>query len=315
MAPLQPGDKVVVTGAGGFVGGALTRRLAASGLDVVAASRRALPQAPGIREVRLANYDRGPALAGAFAGARAVVHLAAHAHRPGTAEDFAQSVDAARAVAHAAVEADVPRLILVSSIGVNGNTTPGGAFDESSTPHPVEAYALSKLQAERVVVAATEGTATAHVILRPPLVVGPGAPGNVARLVRAVARGVPLPFASVRNARSFVALDNLLDVISVCIDHPAAADQLFLVADGEALSTPEVVREIAAGLGVQPRLFAVPPTLLRAAAALAGRSRLAESLCDSLVVDAGKARRMLAWQPRLGAAEGIRLAAGGSTAS
>lgn len=290
--------KVAVTGASGFVGQALVARLGAAGHEPVPLSRG-----------RGIDYEDAQAMTARFDGADAVIHLAARAHRGGSDEDFSSNVRAARVAAQAARDAGVERFVLVSSIGVNGNVTHGRPFSESDLPAPVEPYARSKWQAEQAIRSILAGASTDFVIVRPPLVHGPGAPGNFGKLVHAVARGWPLPLASIRNARSLVGLDNLVDFLVRCTAHPAAANELFLVADGEDLSTPDIVRCIGRGLGREARLLPLPPALLRAAARAMGRARIAESLCDSLQVDASKARRLLGWKPRLPAAAGIEAAA------
>lgn len=290
--------KIAVTGASGFVGQALVAGLRAAAHDAVPVTR-----AGG------ANYGDASALAGAFEGADSVMHLAARAHRRGSDADFESNVHVARTVAQAARDAGVERFVLVSSIGVNGNVTHGRPFSEGDEPAPVEPYARSKWQAEQAVRSVLADAATDFVIVRPPLVHGPDAPGNFGRLVHAVARGWPLPLASIRNARSLVGLDNLVDFLVRCAAHPAAANELFLIADGEDLSTPDIIRCIGRGLGREARLLPFPPALLRAAARAMGRAHMAESLCDSLQVDASKARRLLGWRPRITAAAGIESAA------
>ena len=309
MASSQGMRRAAVTGASGFIGRALLARLNAAGWHVSAISRNAGPQPAGVRRVVLADYGDANRLDAALHGADAVVHLAARAHCAGTDADFEASVKAAVVVARAARAVGAGRFVLVSSIGVNGNVTGERAFSESDPPAPREPYARSKLRAEQEVASALAGSATALTILRPPLVYGANAPGNFGKLVQAVARGRWLPLAGVHNGRSLIGLDNLLDLVLLCLDHPAAANQLFLVADGDDLSTPEIVRLIAQGLDRPPRLAWLPPGLLRIAATLAGRPRLAESLCDSLRIDASKARRVLGWVPSLPAAEGVRRAA------
>lgn len=292
--------RLVVTGATGFIGRALAAHAAASGHHVVALSRS---------DGSIASYEDAGSLARAFAGADAIVHLAARAHRGGTDADFEGNVRAARAVAHAARAAQVPRLVLVSSIGVNGNITRDKPFDETDPPAPVEPYARSKLRSEQEVQATLDGSATGWTILRPPLVYGPAAPGNFGRLVRAVARGIPMPLGSVRNRRSLLGVNALCDALVLCCADGAAANQLFLLADDEDLSTPEIVASIARGLGRPARLWGLPPRVLELAAKLAGRARLAESLCHSLQIDASKARRMLGWSPAMRTADGLASAA------
>jgi len=311
MASLPGPDTspVVVTGASGFIGRALVRHLHAQARAVTAVARHAWAAPAGVRQVTVTGYEDATALEGAFTGAGCVLHLAALAHRAGSAGEFDASVRAAGAVVAAARAAGVRRLVFLSSIGVNGHRTEGRPFTEQDPPHPVEAYARSKLQAEQAVIAGCRGAAMDYVIVRPPLVVGPDAPGNFGRLVRLVRRGWPLPLGAVRNARSFIALDNLVDLLALCVAHPAAANQLLLAADAEELSTPELVRCIAAGLAVPARLLPVPPGWLRLGARLLGRERLADSLCASLQVDASRARRLLGWRPPVAAAEAVRRAA------
>ncbi|HYD74813.1 NAD-dependent epimerase/dehydratase family protein [Ramlibacter sp.] len=305
---------IVVTGASGFVGSALVRRLQELGRPVLAVSRRAGAPLTGVRASTLASYEDAAALDAACDGAAGVVHLAALAHRSGSPQEFAGSVRAGQALAHAAVRARVPRFVLVSSVGVLGNHTDSGPFTEASPARPVEPYALSKLRTEDAVAAATAGTATGLVIVRPPLVYGPQAPGNFGRLVELVRRGLPLPVARVRNARTFIGIDNLLDLLVLCLDHPAASGELFLAGDAEDLSTPQLARCIGEGLGRPAWLPGIAPPLLLAAATLLGRRRLAESLCASLQVDASKARRVLGWTPAIPAEEGVRRAARAWTA-
>jgi nucleoside-diphosphate-sugar epimerase len=290
--------RVAVTGASGFVGRAFVAGLRAASHDAIPVTRAAG-----------ANYGDALALARAFEGADAVVHLAARAHQGGADALFESNVHVTRAVAQAARDAGVRRFVNVSSIGVNGNVTHGKPFDEDDAPAPVEAYARSKWKAEQKVHSLLMGSPTGFVIVRPPLVYGPDAPGNMGKLVRAVRRGVPLPLASVRNRRSLVGIENLVDFLLVCLDHPAAAGELFLVADREEVSTPDIIRAIARGLGRPARLWPCPQVLLEVAAAAAGRRRIVESLCHSLQVDASKAQRVLGWSPPVRTQTGIERAA------
>jgi nucleoside-diphosphate-sugar epimerase len=299
--PASHPGRLVITGASGFIGRALVTRANAAGHSIVALSRSA-GSLPG-------GYEDEVALARACAGADAVLHLAARAHRGGTDADFECNVRAAAAVARAARAAGARRVVLLSSIGVNGNVTRGKAFDEGDAPAPVEPYARSKLRCEQEVRAILDGSPTQWVVARPPLVYGPHAPGNFGRLVRAVARGLPLPVAGVRNRRTLVGVDNLCDALLLCATRPEAASQLLLLADAEDVSTPDIIRAIARGLGRPPRLWSAPPALLRLSARMVGRPRLAESLCDSLQVDASLARRVLAWSPAVRTPDGLAQAA------
>jgi len=279
--------KIAVTGASGFVGKALVARLREAGQDVVPLSR-----GDGV------DYEDLGAMTSRFEGADAVVHLAARAHRGGDDDAFAANARVARVAAQAARDAAVARFVLVSSIGVNGNATHGKPFTEDDAPAPAEAYARSKLRSEHEVRDVLEGSATSLVVVRPPLVDGPDAPGNMAKLRKAVVRGWPLPLASIANRRSFIGVDNLVDFLVLCVSRGEAAGELFVVADGEDLSTPQLVRRIAKRLGKPARLFPFPPAVLVALATMLGRERAARSLCESLQVDASKARRVLGWKPR-----------------
>jgi nucleoside-diphosphate-sugar epimerase len=292
-------QRIVVTGAGGFVGRALVALLRERGHEVITVARS------GVATVTVPDYADAGRLVAAMQGASSVIHLAARAHRGGVDADFEPSVVAARSAANAARASGAGRFVLVSSIGVNGNVTHGHAFTEADAPAPVEPYARSKLLAEQAVQRELSGSATSWTLVRPPLVYGPGAPGNFARLVRAVARGIPLPLAMVHNRRSFVGVRPLAEFLLLAATHPLAANELFLVADAERVCTPDIIRAIAQGLGKRARLWPVPPTLLMGAAALAGRKRAAESLCASLEVDASKAREVLGWRPEQSTLEGI----------
>lgn len=286
--------RIAITGASGFVGRTLAAAARQAGHDVDPVSR-----------VDGADYEDAPSLAKTFYGAEAVIHLAARAHRGGADSDFACNVRSARAVAAAGKASGVRRVIYLSSIGVNGNVTRGKPFSESDPPAPVEPYARSKLAAESEV----RSSGIEWVIIRPPLVYGPRAPGNFGLLVRAVARGWPLPLGALENRRSLVAVQNLCDLVLACAAHRAAANELFVVADGDDISTPGIVRGIALGLGKPAKLWNVPAPVLRAAAALAGRARMAQGLCDSLQVDASKARALLGWLPAIRTHDGIARAA------
>jgi nucleoside-diphosphate-sugar epimerase len=287
--------RIAITGASGFIGRELAGCARAAGHEVNSVSRTT-----GVE-----SYADEDALARAFGGCEAVVHLAARAHATGSDADFECNVTATRAVVRAMRASGARRLVFLSSIGVNGNVTRGRPFTEDDAPAPVEPYARSKLRSEDEV----RASGIESVIVRPPLVYGPDAPGNFARLVRAVARGWPLPLGAVRNARSLVGVRNLSELILICASHPAAANELFVVADGDDLSTPDIIRAIAEGQRKTARLWPVPVPLLKASASLAGRARIAEGLCESLQVDASKSRRLLGWAPSSTSRQGIVRAA------
>jgi nucleoside-diphosphate-sugar epimerase len=214
-------------------------------------------------------------------------------------------------LARQAAAAGVKRFVFVSSVKVNGEITePGRAFTEADAPDPQDAYGQSKHEAEQGLRQTAIDTGMEVVIIRPPLVYGPGVKANFAALMRAVQRGWPLPLGAVHNQRSLVALDNLVDFIITCITHPQAANQTFLVSDGQDLSTTELVRGMAQAAGVPARLLPVPVWALQAAGSLLGKGDAVQRLCGNLQVDISKARTLLGWVPLVSVVEGLRRAVG-----
>ena len=315
--PIGGISTVLVTGASGFIGRALTARLLVSGRFAVRASvRRPSSLLPdGIEQVVTGDLGPDTNWQAALSGADTVVHLAARAHvlRENTSDPLAEfrmvNVEATRNLARQACAGTVRRFVFVSSIGVNGNSTTGAPFSERDAPLPQEAYAVSKREAEQAVRALPDGSGMETVVIRPPLVYGPGAPGNFRRLCRLVQRAPLLPFGAVHNRRSLIALDNLVDFIVTCMEHPSAANETFLVSDGEDLSTAELVRRLARAMGRPSRLIPIPPAVLMAGATLFGRREMAQRLVGSLQVDISKARRILGWVPPVSIDEGLRRAA------
>jgi nucleoside-diphosphate-sugar epimerase len=302
---------VLVTGATGFVGRALLARLLAEGRTVRAAVRAPSPTLPpAIEQAAIGDIGPDTDWKPAVHGTDTVVHLAARVHMTGEAgRDLAlfRAVNAAgsEALARAARDAGVRRFVLLSTTTVYGDRSPGRAFDESSPPAPASPYAQSKLEAERLLAAALAGSPTEPVILRPPLVYGPGAKGNFARLMGLVGKSLPLPLASVRNRRSLVYVGNLVDAIVRTMDHPAAAGHTYVVSDGEDVSTPDLIARMAAALGRPTRLFAFPPVLLRLAGKLLGRGDEVGRLLDDMVVDSSRIRIELHWRPPFSLDQGI----------
>jgi nucleoside-diphosphate-sugar epimerase len=212
-------------------------------------------------------------------------------------------------LARQAAAAGVKRFVFISSIGVNGcQTATGKPFAEAGQSKPYNFYALSKWEAEEGLSRIASETEMEVVIIRPPLVYGLNAPGNFGSLMRAVRRGWPLPLGAVHNQRSLVALDNLVDFIITCITHPQAANQTFLVSDGQDLSTTELVRGMAHAAGLPARLLPVPVWALQAGGALLGKGDAVQRLCGNLQVDISKARRLLGWVPPVSVEEGLRRA-------
>lgn len=308
---------VAVTGASGFVGRALVAQLVAlSRFEVLALTRQA-PANPVTGAKYLLSGDLTsqtqwqPELAGIYV----LVHTAARAHMLNDratdplAEFRRVNVDGTLNLARQAVAAGVKRFVFVSSVGVNGvQSAPGKAFSEADQPIPHNAYALSKWEAEQGLLRIAEETKLEVVIIRPPLVYGCSAPGNFGSLMRAVKHGWPLPLGALHNQRSLVALDNLVDFIATCTSHPQAANQTFLVSDGQDLSTTELVRGMARAAGVPTRLLPVPVWALQAGATLLGKGDAVQRLCGNLQVDISKARQLLGWVPPVSVDEGLRRA-------
>lgn len=217
-------------------------------------------------------------------------------------------------LARQAASAGVGRFVFISSVKVSGEETRRARpFVAGNDPAPADAYGISKAEAEAGLKAISAETGMEFVIIRPPLVYGPGVKGNFAAMIRAVARGLPLPFGAVTdNRRSLVGLDNLVDLIVTCIDHPAAANQTFLVSDGEDLSTADLLRRLGAAMDKRARLLDIPPALLSAAAAMIGKRAIAQRLLGNLQVDINHTCRTLGWKPPVSVDEGLRRAVHGA---
>ena len=204
------------------------------------------------------------------------------------------------------------RFVFVSSIKVNGEATPtGSSFTADDLPAPLDAYGISKMEAEQGLREIASQTGMQVVIVRPPLVYGPGVKANFAAMMRWLQRGVPLPLGAIHNQRSLVALDNLVDLLVTCLTHPAAANQTFLVSDGEDVSTTELLRRMGQAMGKPARLLPVPASWLQLAATLVGKRAVAQRLCGSLQVDIEKTRQLLGWSPPLTLDQGLKKAAEG----
>ncbi len=307
---------LLVTGAAGFVGSAFVARAAAErsgGVRAAVRDKTSFP--PGVAVLRIGDLGPDTDWREALIDCSAVVHCAARVHL--MSDDATDPLAAYRkanvegsvTLARQASAAGVRRLVFVSSIKVNGEATaPGAAFTEDDPPAPADPYGISKLEAEQALLALAASTGIEVVIIRPPLVYGPGVRANFAALMRAVARGVPLPLGAVNDRRSLVAIDNLVDLINTCVEHPAAANEIFLVSDGEDLSTTELVRRLARAMGRPARLIPVPVPLLLAGAMLMGKRDIARRLLGSLQVDISKARSLLGWTPPVKVDEGLRRA-------
>lgn len=298
---------VLVTGASGFIGAALCRELAARGHAVRAAARHlAAAQLPaGVESAVLPDLASGFDACALLDGVETVVHLAAIVQRDADAAEIRRvNVEGALRLAEASA-GRVRRFVYLSSAMTHGAQAGDVSLEENSPLAPRDAYGRAKLEAERLLAGVAERSGIELVVLRPPLVYGPGVKGNFLHLLRWIGRGVPLPLASVRNRRSLIYVGNLASAIVGCVEHPAAAGQAFLVADAGAVSTPELARAIAAGLHRPARLFALPAPLLAAAALVAGQTENLCRLTESLEVDCSLIRTRLGWRPPFTFAEGI----------
>lgn len=306
----------MVTGASGFVGRAVCSALLARGVTVLAAARSELPPVPGQGTVRLSEMSGSTDWSGVLAGVEGIIHLAGRAHvmREESADPWGEylrsNVDASRRLAEQAAEAGVRRLVYVSSVKVNGEATlPGRPFTEDMPPAPEDDYGRSKLLAEEALAEVAARTGLQVVVVRPPLVYGPGVKGNFLSLLNACRKRWPLPLGGIDNRRSLIYLGNLVDALLLCLNHRAGAGGTYLVRDGEDLSTPELVRRLSAALGVQPRLLPAPLGLMRAAAGLLGRRGAVDRLAGTLQVDDARIRDELDWSPPFTVAQGLAMTA------
>lgn len=306
--------KVLITGGTGFVGQLLARTIQAQGNAVVRAVRQAQPDS-----VLISNVDGSTSWHEALQGCDSVVHLAARVHvmndkSTDPLREFRRvNVEGAAHLARQAAAAGVRRLVFLSSVKVNGEATQEGRpFTADDAPAPEDPYGASKHEAEQALrqIAADRGMEV--VIIRPPLVYGPGVKANFESMMRWLERGVPLPLAAVtQNRRSLVALDNLVDLIVTCLNHPAAANQTFLVSDGEDLSTAQLLKRMGAAMGHPARLFYLPLPLLKLGAIVLNKPGIYQRLCGSLQLDITKTRQLLGWTPPVSVDEGLRRAAEG----
>ncbi|WP_421684631.1 UDP-glucose 4-epimerase family protein [Stutzerimonas urumqiensis] len=304
---------MLLTGATGFVGQALLAELAQRGETIVATSRQAQQLAGAERCVRIADLNGDTDWQQALLGIDAVIHAAARVHvlHERAADPLAEfrraNADGTLTLARQAKEAGVRRFVFISSIKVSGESTPPGKpFRADDVPCPSDPYGVSKREAEDGLMGLAAETGMEVVIVRPPLVYGPGVKGNFARMIKLVEKGLPLPLGAVHNKRSLVGIDNLIDLIIRCVEHPAAANQVFLAGDGEDLSTTELLRCVAEAMGKPARLISVPAGTLQLGAILLGKKAMAQRLLGSLQVDVSKTRELLGWRPLYTVEQGIR---------
>lgn len=311
---------VLITGANGFIGRALCARMLSEGWQIRGAVRskaRAADLPVGVKIVQIGSIAPETDWSHALSGVDTVVHLAGRTHimnesAPDPLSEFRKiNVDGTERLARSTAVLGVRRLIFISSVKVNGEQTGSirdGSklmFSERDTPNPQDAYAQSKWEAEQVLNRLAEEIGLKVVILRPPLVYGSGMGANFLRLMQIVHRGIPMPLASVKNARSFVYVGNLADAIVTCVSHPKAPGRTFLVSDGEEVSTPDLIRRIAAAFDRPARLVPFPIPLMRLGGKLTGRTADVDRLVGSLVVDSSSIRRELDWAPPYTMSQGL----------
>jgi nucleoside-diphosphate-sugar epimerase len=307
--------KILITGASGFIGSALVTAIASQpDFCVVRASRTAQSANDGeeIRLFDLLDSTQMPRLD----DVHAVIHTAARVHVMG--ERMGDGLEAFRtvnvqgtiALANAAASAGVKRFIYLSSIKVNGEeTVPGQPFTSFDVPAPLDAYGISKHEAEQALWAISKATGMEVVVVRPPLVYGPGVKANFASMMKWLELGLPLPLGAIDNRRSLVSVGNLVDLLIQCVRQPSAADQTFLVSDAQDLSTTQLLKQVALAIGKKPHLLPVPSWLLRMCASMLGKGNFAQRLCGSLQVDINHTCERLHWTPPFPIDASLRLTA------
>lgn len=309
------GKTILVTGANGFIGKAVCSDLTSRAYHVrgVVRHKQRMDSQGGFECLSMDEIDENTDWSDALDGVDSVVHLAARVHlmRETAADPLAEfrrtNVALTLNFARQAAAAAVQRFIFISSIKVNGEVTPvGQPFAAEDVPHPTDPYGISKHEAEQGLLMLAAETGLEVVIIRPVLVYGPGVKANFRSMMQWLLKGFPLPLGALPNRRSFVALRNLADLIAICVQHPAAANQIFLAGDGEDLSISGLLRRTGAALDKPARLIPVPVMVLRAGARLVGQDAVMQRLCDSLQVDISKTRRVLGWKPIVDVDDALR---------
>ncbi|KRP43941.1 Nucleoside-diphosphate-sugar epimerase [Pseudomonas libanensis] len=302
-----------ITGATGFVGSAVLERLAAqAGVEIRALVRRVGVKLPAnavavqVGEDFLLEGDQPLEGVDVLVHCAARVHIMSDASSDPLSEYRSVNVAGTLKLAESAARSGVKRFIFISSIKVNGEgTVPGKPYTADDMPAPVDAYGISKMEAEQRLMLLGNATGMEIVIIRPVLVYGPGVKANFRSMMSWLNKGVPLPLGAIPNQRSLVALDNLVDLVVTCLDHAAAANQTFLVSDDDDMSTTELLKHMGEALQTPVRLIPVPAWLLLRGAALLGRKDVARRLCGSLQVDISKTRSLLGWTPPLTVAQAL----------
>lgn len=301
--------KILVTGSSGFIGSALVKTLLANGFTVKRLVRNQLQMYGGLTYSNLNAVH--PSLK-FFEEFEVMIHLAGKAHVPKnssvtTLEQYRiDNRDKTVLLAKNAAKVGIKRFIFLSSIGVNGDATFGIPFGINDAPRPVSPYSISKYEAELALKSISLNTGLEVVIIRSPLVYGQNVPGNFSRLITMIKTGIPLPFGSItQNKRTFIGLDNLIDLIKICIKHPNAVNKIFLAGDIEDLSTADLISRLARAGGLKPNLISMPDWLLKKFAYLIGREGDMEKIIGSLQVDNSYACNTLDWYPSVSIEEGF----------
>lgn len=290
---------MLVTGSNGFVGRALCSALRSGGATVRAAVRKGASTG----EVNVGDLNGTTDWRAALEGCEVVFHLAARVHVMADKEGDPLrayrevNLDGTLRLAKQAVDAGVRRFVFVSSVKVNGESTTTQPFTASDLPMPCDPYGQSKMEAEQALQQLSRDTGLEVVIVRPPLVYGPGVKANFLNLIKLVQKGVPLPFGRIHNSRSMVALDNLVDLLIVCSRHPNAPGNIFMVSDGADMGVKELVTRIARAMDKRPLLVPVPVGLMSGTAKLLGKQSVVDRLLGSLQVDIANTQATLEWQP------------------
>ena len=303
---------VFVTGATGFIGSSLIHRLGTEQV-VVAVRKKGKLHMPELIEHAIGSLAANTNWQEALQGIDVVVHTAGLVHmiqataKDALAEFRRVNVEETVNLARQAATAGVNRFVFISSVKVNGESTPlGQAFAFDNVPTPQDSYGISKLEAEQGLLDISNQVDMELVIIRPPLVYGPGVKANFLAMMRLLQKGLPLPFGAIHNCRSLVALDNLVDLIVTCLDHPAAANQTFMVSDDEDISTTELLLRMSKSLGMPAYLLPVPESLLQIGAKLLGKQDIIPRLLGNLQVDISHTKQILDWTPPINVNDGLK---------
>jgi len=308
--------RILLTGSSGFVGGAVKNYLISDSHDVIAPTRVAVDMQNRENSETVSHFvgdiNGETDWRGFLENIDTIVHCAGVAdsdlvkYKSPVSWMRSVNTEGTLNLARQAINSRVKRFVFLSSIKVNGELTrPGNAFKADDSSSPKDAYGMSKCEAEAGLLQISSGSQMEVTIIRPPIVYGAGVKGNFAKLIRLVEFEIPLPFSSIDNRRSFVGLDNLSSLVSLCVSHPLAGNEVFLASDGQDLSTPELLRGIAKAMEKASRLFPCPPKLLSVAATCFGKADLAEKLVGSLQIDISKAKHILGWVPPVSVEEGL----------